>query len=93
MSKTNEIETKNRCVVCGKSVNGFGMICDDCKEAIEWAKRRMKTSKKQPVYETPGESVDIVKNVDKVDPRDFCPCNYSCDDCFWSGPCTRHPRN
>ena len=41
---------------------------------------------------TPGESVDIVKNVDKVDPRDICPTNSSCDDCAWSGPCMRHPR-
>ena len=40
-------EFRNECIICGKAVNGFGMICGDCKEAIEWAKRCMETSKKQ----------------------------------------------
>jgi len=40
-------DIRNKCIICGKAVNGFGMICDDCKDAIEWAKRCMETSKKQ----------------------------------------------
>lgn len=47
--------------------------------------------KRSEKYGTLGESVDIVKAVDKVDPRDICPSNSSCDDCSWSGPCVRHP--
>lgn len=40
-------EFRNECIICGKAVNGFGMICDDCKEAVEWAKRCIETAKKQ----------------------------------------------
>ena len=40
-------DIRNKCIICGEAVNGFGMICDDCKEAIEWAKRCMETSKRQ----------------------------------------------
>lgn len=55
----------------------------------EWWEAKEELAK----YGTPGESIEIVKKVDKVDPRDFCPSNFSCDDCSWSGPCIRHPGN
>lgn len=43
--------------------------------------------------ETLGESIEIVKNVDKTDLNNICPTNSSCDDCGWSEPCMRHPSN
>lgn len=58
-------EIRNGCIICGEAVNGFGMICDDCKEAIGWAKKYMKTSNG-----IPDESIEIAKAVDKVNNED-----------------------
>ena len=45
-NKSAEYATK--CLICEKTIviynpTGNLMICDDCKKAVEWAKRKMRT--------------------------------------------------
>ena len=41
-------EYATKCLICGKTIVIYNstrnlMICDDCKKAVEWAKRKMRT--------------------------------------------------